>query len=148
VLTDNNLPSDDHAAEVEALGRRYPRWTIWFGLATRSWWALPPREQDTGGFVEAATPQKLIARIETHPAVPAPAGHPPVPASAHRPQHQPARPNPHHPAHQAPHQPARHPVRDPRQDAWHPSNLLRLEGAAPPPAHRVSAAVRPGGTAR
>lgn len=55
---------DDHAAESIALRRRYPRWTIWWGPATRHWFALPPRDRDVGDFVEAATIEKLIAVIE------------------------------------------------------------------------------------
>jgi hypothetical protein len=58
------MPADDHAAEIAALHRRFPRWSIWFGLATRHWWALPPADRDIGDFVEAVTQQKLIARIE------------------------------------------------------------------------------------
>lgn len=58
------MPADDHAAEVEALSRRYTGWSIWYGLFTGHWWALPPRDRDIGDFVEAETPQKLIARIE------------------------------------------------------------------------------------
>ncbi|WP_119729330.1 hypothetical protein [Thermomonospora amylolytica] len=80
--TENSVPTDDHAAEVEALNRRYPGWSIWFGLFTRHWWALPPRAQDIGDFIEAETPQRLIARIETHP-VPPPAA--PRPAAPSRP---------------------------------------------------------------
>ncbi|HEX6469388.1 MAG TPA: hypothetical protein VF069_09855 [Streptosporangiaceae bacterium] len=58
------MPADDLAKEIAALHRRYPRWSIWFGLATGHWWALPPADRDIGDFVEAPTPQKLIARIE------------------------------------------------------------------------------------
>lgn len=79
--TENSVPMDDHAAEVEALSRRYPGWSIWFGLFTRHWWALPPRAQDIGDFIEAETPQRLIARIESHP-VPPPAAPRPAPPSA------------------------------------------------------------------
>lgn len=53
-----------HAAETEALQRRYPRWAIWFGPATGHWFALPPRDRDIGDFVEAASVQKLISVIE------------------------------------------------------------------------------------
>ncbi|WP_233510749.1 hypothetical protein [Actinomadura craniellae] len=58
------MPADDHAAEVAELRECYPNWSIWFGLFTRRWWALPPRERDIGDFVEAETPQRLVARIE------------------------------------------------------------------------------------
>jgi hypothetical protein len=58
------MPADDHTVEIAMLHRRYPRWSIWFGLATRHWWALPPADRDIGNFVEATTQQKLIASIE------------------------------------------------------------------------------------
>jgi hypothetical protein len=58
------MPADAHAAEAEVLRRRYPRWTIWFGLFTGHWWALPPQERDIGDFVEAETTADLIARVE------------------------------------------------------------------------------------
>jgi hypothetical protein len=58
------MPADDRVAEVVALRRRYPRWTIWFGPATGHWFALPPRDRDIGDFVEVATIQKLISVIE------------------------------------------------------------------------------------
>lgn len=115
------MSADDHTAEARALGRRFPGWTFWYGPFTGRWWALPPRERD-GGFVEADTPQRLIARIEVvqHPYVP----DAPVP--------------------DAPAQPAE----DPRQDVRRPSNLLRLEGIAPSSFRRVPAIAWPGGTAR
>ncbi|MCD0448460.1 hypothetical protein LO762_04510 [Actinocorallia sp. API 0066] len=53
-----------HVAELLFLVRRYPRWTIWFGPATGSWWALPPRDRDIGDFVEATDVERLVARIE------------------------------------------------------------------------------------
>ncbi|MQY02960.1 hypothetical protein [Actinomadura macrotermitis] len=115
------MTADDHAAEVEALGRRYRGWTIWFGPFTGHWWALPPRERDIGGFVEAATPQRLIAMIEVVQHATAaetmnPGGH--------------------------------RPPRDPRPDARRPSNLLRLEGVTPPPFRRAPVIAWPGSTAR
>ena len=58
------MPSDDRAVELDGLRRRYPRWTIWFGLFSGHWWALPPLDWDNGYFVEAETAQKLRARIE------------------------------------------------------------------------------------
>jgi hypothetical protein len=120
VLTDNGVPADDHAAEVDALNRRYPRWSIWFGLFTGHWWALPPREQDIGHFVEAETPQKLIARIEV------------IQYSVRR----------------SPVDRALTARPDPRQDARRPSNLLRLEGVTPSPLRRVPVVAWPGSTAR
>ncbi|WP_433326628.1 hypothetical protein [Spirillospora sp. CA-294931] len=114
--------ADDHAAEVEALGRRYPGWAIWFGRCTRRWWALPPSDRDIGDFVEAETPQRLIARIEViqHAAD----LRQPLIHNGPRPSH------------------------GPRQDARRPSNLLRLEGVTPSPFHRVPAIAWPGSTAR
>ncbi|MDX6743311.1 hypothetical protein [Actinocorallia sp. A-T 12471] len=54
----------EHVAELSFLVRRYPRWTIWFGPATRRWWALPPRERDIGDFVEALDVEGLVSRID------------------------------------------------------------------------------------
>jgi len=125
VLADNSLPADDHAAEIEALSRRYPRWTIWFGLSTRRWWALPPRDQDIGDFVEAATPQKLIARIEEHRAAASFPGRRPAPA-----------PQP---------DPRSHPARDTRQDLRISPQPQYPERAAGPQAGRIPATAWPGG---
>lgn len=58
------MTADGHAAETNAIQRRYPGWTIWFGPATGHWFALPPRDRDIGDFVEATTVQKLISVIE------------------------------------------------------------------------------------
>ncbi|TNY36046.1 hypothetical protein [Thermomonospora catenispora] len=115
--TENSVPMDDHAAEVEALSRRYPGWSIWFGLSTRRWWALPPRSQDIGDFIEAETPQRLIARIEAHP-VPSPAAPRPAP------------PRP------APPQPAPH--------GREPARFSHLPDPNPPTAHHAGAAAWPG----
>ncbi|MFB4316720.1 hypothetical protein [Actinomadura sp. 21ATH] len=119
---------DHHTAEAQALGRRFPGWTVWFGPFTRRWWALPPRERD-GGFVEAETPQTLIARIEVvqHADDPTQPGEPARPATGDG---------------------LRPAERDPRQDAWRPSNLLRLEGITPSSFGRVPAIAWPGSTAR
>ncbi|MFC6886770.1 MULTISPECIES: hypothetical protein [Actinomadura] len=116
------MTADGHAAEVEALGRRYPGWTVWFGLCTGHWWALPPRDRDTGDFVEAETPQRLIALIEViqHTA-------PLVRNSVTD---------------------GLRPSREPRQDVRRPSNLLRLEGVTPSPFRRVPVIAWPGSTAR
>ncbi|MFI0485942.1 hypothetical protein [Actinomadura sp. 9N215] len=120
----------DHAAEVDALGRRFPGWTIWFGPFTGHWWALPPKDRDVGDFLEADTPQRLIARIEvverTAPKRPA----------AQYGRAGTARPG---------RGPSRH---DPRPDVRRPSNLLRLEGVTPSPSGRVPAIAWPGSTAR
>ncbi|URN02114.1 hypothetical protein LUW74_01085 [Actinomadura madurae] len=121
------MTAGDHAAEVDALARRFPGWTIWFGLCTGHWWALPPKDRDVGDFLEADTPQRLIARIEVvkhaAPRRP-PAG---VPASPDGPPR---------------------PSRDTRQDVRRPSNLLRLEGVTPSPSGRVPVIAWPGSTAR
>ncbi|WP_344893492.1 hypothetical protein [Actinomadura meridiana] len=121
----------DHAAEVDALERRFPGWTIWFGPFTRRWWALPPKDRDVGDFLEADTPRRLIARIEvvTSSAPTRPPARPPVrPAAGHG---------------------RRRPYReDPRPDVRRPSNLRRLEGVTPSPSGRVPAIAWPGSTAR
>jgi hypothetical protein len=119
------MTADDHAPEVEALRRRYPRWTIWFGLFTGHWWALPPRDHRMNEFIEAGTPQMLIARIEVIQN-----------AASTR------------------HAVKNHPVTvpriasDPRRDVRRPSNLLRLEGVTPSPFRRVPVVAWPGSTAR
>ncbi|WP_131740433.1 hypothetical protein [Actinomadura roseirufa] len=115
------MTADDHAAEVDALGRRFPGWTIWFGRHTGHWWALPPRRAGVAEFLEAETPQLLIARIEV------------VEYSGR------ARPL---------HHDGRRPSREPRQDARRPSNLLRLEGVTPPRSGRMPVIAWPGSTAR
>ncbi|TDC68148.1 hypothetical protein E1200_12570 [Actinomadura sp. GC306] len=112
----------DHAAEVDALARRFPGWTIWFGLFTGRWWALPPRDRDVGDFVEADTPQRLIARIEVVRR-----------AAAARPMIEHDRPRT---------------SRDTRPDVRCPSNLRRIEGVTPSPSGRVPAIAWPGSTAR
>ncbi|MFB4310953.1 hypothetical protein [Actinomadura sp. GTD37] len=122
------MAAGDHAAEVDALGRRFPGWTIWFGLFTGHWWALPPKDRDVGDLLEADTPQRLIARIEV------------VKRAA------PRRPPAQRPALQ-PGGPPR-PSRDTRPDVRRPSNLLRLEGVTPSPFGRVPVIAWPGSTAR
>ena len=114
------MTADDHAAEVAALGRRFPGWTFWFGPHTRRWWALPPRELDVGEFLEADTPQALIARIEPIRRAP----------WALRGDGR-ATPSPD----------------DTRRDERRPSNLLRLEGVTPSRFRRAPAIAWPGGTA-
>ncbi|MFV2176335.1 hypothetical protein ACFHW2_09275 [Actinomadura sp. LOL_016] len=115
------MTADDHAAEVDALGRRFPGWTFWFGPFTRRWWALPPRELDIGGFLEADTPQALIARIEM------------IRRAPWRPPRGDGRRTPS--------------PTDTRRDARRPSNLLRLEGVTPSPFRRAPAIAWPGSTA-
>ena len=46
------------------LATRYPHWTIWYGQATRHWWALPPLDRDADRFIEAANVRELIESIE------------------------------------------------------------------------------------
>jgi hypothetical protein len=124
------MTADEHAAEADALGRRYPGWTVWFGPFTRHWWALPPRDRGPAMLVEADSPQRLIARIEVvtrgdiHTAA--------IPDEIPRSQ-------------------PRWPLgrtAGPRQDARRPSNLLRLEGVTAAPSRRVPVIVWPGSTAR
>jgi hypothetical protein len=134
------MTADDHSAEVEALSRRYPGWTVWFGSFTRRWWALPPRGRSPAGFVEAESPQRLIARIEV------------VQQGGPRNHAEPLNNNP-----TRTYSPVAtpraigadpHPYGDPRQDARRPSNLLRLEGITPAASRRVPVIVWPGSTAR
>jgi hypothetical protein len=50
------------------LAARYPDWTIWYGQATRHWWALPPRlprhPGDVDRFIEATSVKELVESIE------------------------------------------------------------------------------------
>jgi hypothetical protein len=46
------------------LTARYPRWTIWYGQATRHWWALPPLDRGADRLVEAPTVKELVESIE------------------------------------------------------------------------------------
>ena len=43
---------------------RYPQWTIWFGQATRHWWALRPRDRDVDDVIEAPDVKELVDSIE------------------------------------------------------------------------------------
>jgi hypothetical protein len=46
------------------LAVRYPYWTIWYGHATRHWWALPPLDREADRFVEAPNAKELVQSIE------------------------------------------------------------------------------------
>jgi len=59
-----------HAADGEAggspewPGERLSEWIVWYGRATRRWWALPPeRYRHTGSLIEAGGPGELAERI-------------------------------------------------------------------------------------
>lgn len=58
------MPGDEGIAEIAALKRRFPGWTVWFGLFTGHWWALPPSGSDEEHFVEADSVLGLAARID------------------------------------------------------------------------------------
>jgi hypothetical protein len=135
------MTADEHAAEVDALRRRYPGWTVWFGSFTRHWWALPPRGRGPAHLLEAETPQRLIARIEVVQHGDASIAAPPGPDG--NPRSQPRWPlgTRHLPS-------VSGSTADPRRDARRPSNLLRLEGVTPAPFGRVPVIVWPGSTAR
>jgi hypothetical protein len=47
------------------LAARYPHWTIWFGQATRHWWALTPYDRDADRFIEALNVKELVESIES-----------------------------------------------------------------------------------
>jgi hypothetical protein len=70
------------------LARRFPDVAVWFGAATRRWWALV-RSTGRWRLVEAGGPHDLSHLIASARAAPArPVNVPParaVPASAHRP---------------------------------------------------------------
>src|SRR5688500_9865279 len=120
------MTADEHAAEAEALGRRYPGWTFWCGRATRTWWALPPARSRARDLIEAGTPQALIARIEVVRQVPSrrPASIGAAPTDGPRPSPQ------------------------PRPDARRPSNLPPPHGVTPPPVRPLPVSAWPASTAR
>jgi hypothetical protein len=37
----------NHDAELDRLRNRYPRWRIWRGHSTGTYWAMPPRDHPT-----------------------------------------------------------------------------------------------------
>jgi hypothetical protein len=49
---------------LATLAVRYPYWTIWYGRATRHWWALPPLGREADLFVEAPNAKELVESIE------------------------------------------------------------------------------------
>ncbi len=57
-------PDQQPTSLLAMLAARYPHWTIWFGQATRHWWALPPHDRDAGQFVEAHNVKELVESIE------------------------------------------------------------------------------------
>jgi hypothetical protein len=58
-------PLDQQPVSLLAmLTARYPHWTIWFGQATRHWWALPPHGRDDDRFIEASNVKELVESIE------------------------------------------------------------------------------------
>lgn len=63
------MPADESLDQqpfslLAMLAARYPHWTIWYGQATRRWWALPPLDRGTDRFVEGPTAKELIESIE------------------------------------------------------------------------------------
>jgi hypothetical protein len=62
------MPADDSLDQrlslQAVLSARYPSWTIWFGQATRHWWALPPYDRPAEELVEARTVEELVETIE------------------------------------------------------------------------------------
>ena len=63
------MPADESLDQqpislLAMLAARYPHWTIWFGQATRHWWALPPHDRDAGTFIEAPNVKELVESIE------------------------------------------------------------------------------------
>lgn len=74
-------PRDQQFPLLAMLAARYPHWTIWYGHATRHWWALPLLDRDTDRFIEAPDVKELIESIEvmqarrrTPPPAPQPGG--------------------------------------------------------------------------
>ena len=129
------MPAGDHTDEIATLHRRYPRWSIWFGLATGHWWALPPADRDIGDFVEATTRQKLIASIEV---IQQNALHKDSRDRDSRDRDSRDGGSPRKESRQT----------DSRQGIQRPSASLHLEGVTATPLRRVPAAAWPGSTSR
>lgn len=53
------VPPHDPALALSLLRRRFPTVCLWFGTATRHWWAVVD-----GRLLEARTPQELGLRID------------------------------------------------------------------------------------
>lgn len=89
-MTPTNRPIEDSAA---TLARRFPGVAVWFGPATRRWWALV-RSTGRWCLVEAGGPRALSQMIDSAMAVPSPpenkASEPGVPATDGRPAKAPA----------------------------------------------------------
>jgi hypothetical protein len=54
----------DQDRGLDRLRRQYPRWRIWHGHATGSYWALPPRDHPTQrGLIGASDLDELARRL-------------------------------------------------------------------------------------
>jgi hypothetical protein len=63
------MPADESLDQqplslLAMLAARYPDWTMWYGQATRHWWALPPRDREADRFIEALNVKELVESIE------------------------------------------------------------------------------------
>jgi hypothetical protein len=62
------MPADESFDQplslLAMLAAHYPYWTIWFGQATRHWWALPQYDREADRFIEAANVKELVESIE------------------------------------------------------------------------------------
>ncbi|MEU8202720.1 hypothetical protein [Streptosporangium sp. NPDC049046] len=56
---------DEYGRVPRALALRFTDWCLWYGKATRRWWALPPTWcRQRVGLLEADTPTELAAQIQ------------------------------------------------------------------------------------
>lgn len=53
----------DLYAQTGYLARRYPAWHIWFGLATRQWWAMPRHSSADDRLIWAPTTDALASQL-------------------------------------------------------------------------------------
>jgi hypothetical protein len=60
----DETPDQQPSSLLAMLAARYPDWTIWYGQATRHWWALPPQPRDVDRFIEATSVKELVESIE------------------------------------------------------------------------------------
>jgi hypothetical protein len=63
-MSADESPDQQPYSLLAMLAARYPHWTIWFGQATRHWWALPPYERGADRFIEAVDVKELVESIE------------------------------------------------------------------------------------
>ncbi|HMH90821.1 MAG TPA: hypothetical protein VK586_07005 [Streptosporangiaceae bacterium] len=57
------LPGPFVPAQAADLEWRYPAWRVWFGEATREWWAMPRQRPERDQLISAPTAEALAGRL-------------------------------------------------------------------------------------